>query len=98
MTRTAAVVSPTPIGRRAAMRAALRSQTSRRALRFGEQGTRTAQRGQIADGSDVEQANGLRHGHGGSGTSLLLHQRLGQTGLHCLAFGQALAQVGAQAA
>lgn len=33
MTRTAAVVSPTPIGRRAAMRAALRSQTSRRALR-----------------------------------------------------------------
>ena len=28
----------------------------------------------------------------------LLHQRLGQTRLHCLALGQALAQVSAQAA
>ena len=28
----------------------------------------------------------------------LLHQRLGQTRLHCLALGQALAQVGAEAA
>ena len=28
----------------------------------------------------------------------LLHQRLGQTRLHCLALGQALAQIGAQAA